>query len=236
MRALVVVAHPDDEVLGCGGTASLMASRGLDVTACILVGEAGARAGRPEPQDLRKDLMQAHKLLGTGEPILGDFPNIEINTVPHLTLVQFIEAAIISTGAEAVFTHHPSDVNIDHVHTSLACQAAARLPQRNPGATPLRGLFFMEIPSSTDWSYAPAAVGFAANAFVEIGEEGLALKLEALAAYRGVMRPYPHPRSSEAIRGLATYRGAQSGMHLAEAFQTAFLDVGPTLLERVLEG
>ena len=78
------------------------------------------------------------------------------------------------------------------------------------------------MPSTTDWDINPAGHPFTPNTFVEIGEAGLAGKLEALRAYRGVARPYPHPRSEEAIRGLAAVRGAQAGLVLAEAFQSAF--------------
>ena len=80
----------------------------------------------------------------------------------------------------------------------------------------------MEIPSSTDWSFPVGNNQFAPNTFFEIGEEGLNKKLNALAAYTGVMRDFPHPRSAEALRGLAAYRGGQSGYMYAEAFQVIF--------------
>jgi LmbE family N-acetylglucosaminyl deacetylase len=225
MSILIVVAHPDDEVLGCGATAAAMAARGTRVDSCILSGDADARSGRPAPDDLQSDTAKANEILGFQTPIMGSFPNIRFNAVPHLDLVQFIEAAIEQTGADTVFTHHPADINDDHKQTSAACQAAVRLFQRRSGVRPLRSLYFMEIVSATDWTF-PSADSFRADTFFEIGEEMLAKKLSALRSYRGVMRDFPHPRSEEIIRGLAAYRGGQAGMFYAEAFQTAFNALG----------
>ena len=132
---------------------------------------------------------------------------------------EFIEKAILESGAEVVITHHPSDTNNDHLHTSMACQAAVRLFQRRADIPALRELWFMEVLSSTEWSVNSSMNRFQPNVFVEIGKEGVEAKIRALAQYRGVMRPYPHPRSEEALLGLAAYRGAQAGCNYAEAFE-----------------
>jgi LmbE family N-acetylglucosaminyl deacetylase len=224
-RVLVVVAHPDDEVLGCGGTAARLAEDGAAVTACILSGAADARANRPAEPRLRENTLSAQAKLGLKEPIVGDFPNIRFNTVPHLELVQFIERAILDTGAELIFTHHPADLNDDHGYISRACETAARIYQRRPLPFKLRGLFLMETLSSTDWRFNPTPGPFIPNAFFEIGESGLKKKIQALAEYEGVMRPFPHPRSEEVIRSLAALRGGQAGMSYAEAFQVAYHDM-----------
>jgi LmbE family N-acetylglucosaminyl deacetylase len=221
MSVLIVAAHPDDEVLGCGGTAAMFVSRGVEVRACILSGDAEARANRPETAELLADADRAREILGLSSSILGKFPNINFNLVPHLELVQFIESAIVETGAETIFTHHPADVNDDHKHTSSACQAAARIFQRRPNLTPLKALYYMEVPSATDWTF-PSGNAFRADSFAELGEANLEKKLRALEAYRGVMRDFPHPRSREIVTGLAAFRGGQAGMKYAEAFQTAF--------------
>jgi LmbE family N-acetylglucosaminyl deacetylase len=172
------------------------------------------------------DIQQAQTILGLGQPILGNFPNIRLNAVAHLELVQFVEAAIIETGADIIFTHHPSDLNNDHVHTSLACQTAARLFQRQPNSVPsLKALFFMEILSSTDWAFPGNGNPFCPDTFFPISDT-LDLKIAGLQAYKGVIRSFPHPRSLEIIRGLAAYRGGQAGMSYAEAFQTAFHSLG----------
>ncbi|MBS4200603.1 PIG-L family deacetylase [Bacillus sp. FJAT-49732] len=222
MSYLVVVAHPDDEVLGAGSTMYKLAQEGHSVNVCILSGEVNARNFRPATDELNEDVKTSMSILGVDRIITGDFPNIELNNVPHLKVVQFIEKAIIETNAEVVFTHHPADLNNDHLHTSLACQAAVRLFQRRDDVPPLKELLFMEIPSSTEWGLNKTFKQFSPNTFIEVGENGIDKKIEALAQYRGVMRDYPHPRSKEAIKGLAAYRGGQSGMVYAEAFESVF--------------
>jgi LmbE family N-acetylglucosaminyl deacetylase len=222
MSTLIVVAHPDDEVLGCGGLAAALTALGQPVHTCILSGSVDARQHRPPLERLHEDVRAAHRILGLPEPMLGPFPNIAFNTVPHLDLVEFIEAAIRQYQATRIYTHHPGDLNDDHRQLSLACQAAARLSQRDPSVAPLERLAFIEVPSSTDWAFPTSVPGFLPTSFLELGEERLALKLEALAAYQGVMRPFPHPRSEEVVRGLAAVRGGQAGMRYAEAFQVAF--------------
>jgi LmbE family N-acetylglucosaminyl deacetylase len=222
---LCIAAHPDDEVLGAGGTISVLAASGISVRSCILVGDAEARGGRPETAKLHADSAAAAAALGVPEPILGRFPNIELNTVPHLQLVQFIESAMGEAEADVLITHHPADLNVDHRETARASEAAARLFQRKTEFPRLRALLYMEVLSSTDWAPAIGDNPFEPRAFFEVGEGGIEAKLRALSAYGGVMRPYPHPRSAEAIRALATLRGGQAGMRFAEAFQIGFIDL-----------
>lgn len=221
MNALVVVAHPDDEVLGCGIAGAALAQAGHTVRACFLSGHAEARGARPADHELRADTLRAQEILGFGAPLFGSFPNIRLNTVPHIELVKFIEAALRETQADVIFTHHPADLNDDHVQTSRACQAAARLFQRGTDVPRLRRFYFAEIPSSTDWTFPGDRADFRPDTFID-GTGFLERKLAALRAYRGVVRPAPHPRSEEILRGLAAYRGGQSGFLSAEAFQTAF--------------
>ena len=219
MNYLFVVAHPDDETLGAGATIKKLTREGHKVEICIMSAEVQARSFRPEDVELNNDMRESLRLLGVGKLYKGTFPNIQFNTVPHLQLVQFIEQAIIESQADVIVTHHPSDTNNDHLHTSLACQAAIRLFQRRPDLKPLSEFWYMEVLSSTEWSVNSSMNKFCPNLFVEIGRNGLDDKLNALKAYRGVMRPYPHPRSEEALIGLAAFRGAQSGYCYAEAFE-----------------
>ena len=220
MNYLVVVAHPDDETLGAGATINKLIIQGHKVAVAIMVGKAAARANLSET--LADDEAEALSILGVQKVYHADFPNIKMNTVPHLELVQFIESCIQDWQAEDIITHHPSDTNIDHQETSNAVNAACRLFQRTTGVPKLRELVYMEVPSSTEWSLNTSENRFMPNLFVEIGEEGVKAKLKALAAYKGVMRPFPHPRSEKAIEGLAAYRGVQAGCDYAEAFEIVF--------------
>ena len=145
-----------------------------------------------------------------------------MNTVPHLELVQFVESCIDDWKADAIVTHHPTDTNNDHVMTSYAAQAACRLFQRRPGVPQLKLFMYMETPSATEWSLDSSTKRFIPNYYIEIGKEGLETKIKALRAYKGVMRPYPHPRSNEAYEGLAAYRGCQAGLKYAEAFEIVY--------------
>lgn len=220
MNYLVVAAHPDDEVLGAGATIHRLIENGNNVSVAIMVGKASARANLSAT--LSEDEAKAMAILGVKKVYQADFPNIKINTVPHLDLVQFIEKCIHDSQVEAIITHHPADVNIDHVETSRAVIAACRLFQRTNGVPRLRELMYMEVPSSTEWSLNSAENRFVPNTWVEVGKEGIEKKLEALNAYTGVLRPYPHPRSEPALEGLAAYRGAQAGLDYAEAFECVF--------------
>lgn len=220
MLFLTVTAHPDDEILGFGASTSVLTLKGHKVVNLILSGQVEARRHRPSQTELETDAANAQVLVGAEPAILGPFPNIKFNAIPHLDLVQFIEKHIEEIQPDYIFTHHPYDLNNDHYHTSKACQAAARLYQRKP-IKPIKGLYFMEIPSSTDWAFPVDGQKFTPNTFIEVGEEGIKAKLQALAAYKGVMRDFPHPRSEEVIKSYAAIRGGEAGLKYAEAFQVA---------------
>lgn len=218
---LVVVAHPDDEVLGMGGTGAKLTRRGEIVQPVMLCGRAEARTRRPEDDDFFEDIDKAMDLVGFEKPIFGSFPNIKLNTAPHLEVVQFVEQQIMEFRPQRIFTHHPADANDDHGVVSRATMVAARLPHRRDDMAIIRSIHLMETPSATDWTYSGHAAPFLPNEYVEIGET-LDAKIEACSAYRKVMRPFPHSRSDEVIRGLAAKRGGECHLGYAEAFQTVF--------------
>lgn len=218
---LVVAAHPDDEILGFGGTGAKFTARGEIVQPILLCGQVDVRTQRPSDEELAEDIATANRIVGFEEPVLGDFPNIRLNSVPHVELVQFIERQVERFAPDRIFTHHPGDLNDDHAQVAHACYAAARKFQRTDALKPLRSLHCMEIPSATDWSFPTLGPAFEANEYVCI-DATLDRKLDALAAYRKVMRPFPHSRSEEVIRGMAAVRGAECGLGRAEAFQTVF--------------
>ena len=181
--------------------------------------EAKARAFRPEDKELDDDLNASSDYLGIGKKCEGTFPNIEMNTVSHLKLVQFIESATKESEPDVIITHHPADTNNDPLQTSMACQEAIRLFQRRPEVKRVKEFWYMEVPSCTEWKINNAMQDLVPNCYVEVGKDGVDAKIKALSMYRGVMRPYPHPRSAEYISGLAAVRGSQWGVNYAEAFE-----------------
>lgn len=219
MKYLLVVAHPDDEVLGAGASIWNWTRNGDVVDVALMCTEAKARAFRPGDEELNSDLDESVAYLGINKKYEATFPNIEMNTVPHLKLVQFIESAIKESEPDIIITHHPADTNNDHLQTSMACQEAIRLFQRRPEVKRVKEFWYMEVPSCTEWAINNAFNLFRPNCYVEVGKEGVDAKIKALSMYRGVMRPYPHPRSAEYITGLAAMRGGQWGQNYSEAFE-----------------
>ncbi len=220
MNYLIVVAHPDDEILGAGATIHKLVSNGDKVAVSILSEQASVRQNLSDT--LSEDELNAMKTVGVHRVYHANFPNIKMNIVPHIELVKFIEECIVDWGAEAIITHHPSDTNNDHHETSKAVNAACRLFQRREGVPKLRLLAYMEVPSSTEWALNTGYNLFKPNLFIEVGKEGIEKKIEALKSYVGVMRPYPHPRSVESLMGLGAIRGSQAGVEYAEAFECVF--------------
>lgn len=219
MKYLLVVAHPDDEVLGAGASIWNWTRNGDTVDVALMCTEAKARAFRPGDEELNSDLDESAAYLGINKKYEATFPNIEMNTVPHLKLVQFIESAIKESEPDIIITHHPADTNNDHLQTSMACQEAIRLFQRRPEVKRVKEFWYMEVPSCTEWAINNAFNLFRPNCYVKVGKEGVDAKVKALSMYRGVMRPYPHPRSAEYITGLAAMRGGQWGQNYSEAFE-----------------
>lgn len=219
MNVLAVVAHPDDEILGCGATLKKLADQGHRVFSCVLCSAADARHNRPSLERLAKVSKEASSLVGVADSIGYDFKNIQFNSVPHLEMVRAVEAAVLRFKPEWIFTHHPGDLNVDHRVCFETTLAASMLPQRlssdlNP--TMISKIFLFEILSSTDWA-PPVGDGFRPNSFFDVSAT-FAAKLEALEAFQGALKPFPHSRSRENVRNLASLRGAQVGLELAEAF------------------
>lgn len=218
--ALVVAAHPDDEVLGCGATIARLVSEGWDVHVLIVAEGATSRSVKRDPSIFQGELSSLTKCAETANKILGStsiklysLPDNRLDGVELLDVVKLIEAEIECYKPSMVLTHHTSDVNIDHRVLHNAVITACR-PQP---LHPVKTLLFFEVPSSTEWCPPASGICFAPNYFYDT-TAFLDKKLEALQAYEPEMRSFPHPRSIEAVEHLARWRGATIGSAAAEAF------------------
>ena len=221
MKYLFVVAHPDDEVLGAGGMINELVRKNQKVKVCFMCSDAEARKTNQKNKSIRQQAISSLKILGLSddEIVFGTFPNIKMNTVPHLDLVKFIESTIIEYEPDVVITHYPDDLNSDHKITSECCDEAIRYFQRNNSSISIKKYMYMEVLSSTDWVIGKS---FAPNFFYEIGIDSLENKIKALNEYDSALRDFPHSRSIENIRALATIRGCQCGQKYSEGYIIAF--------------
>lgn len=222
-RVLVVAAHPDDEVLGAGGTIAVHRRGGDRVFALILdEGVAGRFTSREEAvralghdpfERLREEMSRAHACLGIEKTFQHRFPDHRFDSVPLLDIVRVVEQVKAEVEPEIVYTHHGGDLNVDH---RIAFEAVVTACRPLHGDSVQRVLSF-EVLSSTEWAPPGRAPAFMPNVFVEIGDL-LEAKLEAMACYKSELRDYPHPRSLEAIRKQAELWGVKAGLDPAEAF------------------
>lgn len=215
-KVLVVAAHPDDEVLGCGGTMARFASLGRQVHVAILGEGLNARGKAVDEEfvNLRKQAEDAAKTMGVAGVSFFGLPDNKFDSLPLLDVIKIVETEIDRLKPEAVFTHHASDLNIDHSVTHRAVLTATR--PVNPDVS-CRALFTFEVPSATEWSFGQFG-DFQPNVFVDVSET-LEAKVQAMSCYSDEMRPFPHPRSAELIRALAQVRGSAAGVPAAEAFE-----------------
>lgn len=219
MNILFVVAHPDDEALGGGAFIFKRSCQGDEVSVLTLSAHSPTR-----PDSLKKEQAESHAIMGVARTYNANYETMKFGTYDRYEMVRGIEDVIKETEPDIIVTHNPYDVHNDHKITSALVREAARLPQRGTGySKPLTALLYMEVLSSTEWSYEN---GFAPNAFFPVSEEALKKKAQAIDCYQQVIRPSPHPRNGETIKSLARYRGCQCGAEYAEAFMCAYLNVG----------
>jgi len=214
---LIVAAHPDDEVLGCGGTMARRVEDGDQVHVVFMADGATSRsrpADRVCSEERNTSALKACQILGAQTPEFLGFPDNKMDSIALLDVTQAIEKVIDKVQPNVVYTHHRGDLNVDHQITHRAVMTACR-PQ--PG-TSVREIYSFEVLSSTEWAAPSTATVFAPNCFVDI-EKVLDQKQSALEAYSAEMRRFPHSRSREAVVALATLRGASMGMVAAEGFK-----------------
>ncbi len=219
MIILVIAAHPDDEVLGCGGMMAKLSTNNAVHT--LIMGE-GLTSRRPNRSDtdsklidkLTQDAKNSAKVLGTESISFLNLPDNRFDEVSLLSIVKSVEKHIDLIKPDTIYTHQPGDLNIDHQITFRAVLTATR-PLKS---TSVKNLYSFEIPSSTEWSFNQLGHVFNPNMFYDITDT-LETKLEALECYSDEMREYPHPRSMKAIKSIASRWGSVSGSDYAEAFQ-----------------
>ena len=220
MKVLVVAAHPDDEVLGCGGTMARLAREGHAVYVAIMAEGITSRHSQRSDADaeelsrLHQQAQAAAAQLGAKEARLFKLPDNRLDTVPLLDIVKLVEDLIQELQPEAIYTHHPGDLNVDHGVVHRAVLTATR---PLPGLS-VREIYAFEVPSSTEWAFQRLEPVFRASVFVDVSAT-LEAKLAALACYEGEGRPFPHPRSPEALRANAVRWGSVAGCGAAEAFE-----------------
>lgn len=215
-KVLIIAAHPDDEVLGCGGTTAKYTQKDIEVYPVIL-GEGATSRGIKKNNFILKKLKEAArksaKILGAQAPIFLGLPDNQLDVFPLLKIIQKIEILLKKIKPNIIWTHHGGDINIDHQIAYQATTTAARaLPQ-----SLVEQILFFETPSSTDYQIQNLQNVFLPQWYEDISET-LDLKMKALEMYHLEMRDWPHLRSYKAIEALAQYRGAMSGFIAAEAF------------------
>lgn len=220
MKVLVVAAHPDDEVLGCGGTIARLTREGHDVHIAILGEGITSRYQEREQADrslverLHACSRQATEVLGATDLLTYDLPDNRFDTVPMLDVVKVIENLVERFNPEIIYTHHDGDLNVDHQVVHRAVLTATR-PMKGQ---PVREIYAYEVASSTEWAFQGREQSFHATVFVDISGT-LDIKLQALSQYESEIRPFPHPRSTKALQAIAGRWGSAVGCGAAEAFE-----------------
>lgn len=220
-KILIIAAHPDDEVLGCGGTIAKLTKRG-DKVFCLFLGSGkGSRfldkqspELKKEQLTLRKEAAAVAKILGIGKIFFEDFPDQQYDTVPFLNIVKAIEKIKNTIKPDIVFTHHYGDLNLDHRLTFQAVITATR-PLQNES---VKSIYSFEIASATEWGSYNKENYFIPNIFMDIADT-FNKKIQALKAYKTEIRNYPHPRSIESLEIIAKRWGTVVGKEKIEAFE-----------------
>ena len=221
-RILVVVAHPDDEILGLGATMfTLISDYNCKVRAIILGEGITSRADerdvvkwQNELETHRSNIRSAQKAIGYESIGIYDFPDNRFDSIQLLDLIKVIEKEKSEFKPEVIFTHHGGDVNIDHQRTFEGVITACR-PMADES---VKTIITFETMSGTEWRASSDPKHFVPNMFFQISKQALEAKIKAMESYEFERRPYPHPRSPEALRVRAQMWGIATGASFAEAF------------------
>lgn len=214
---MIVAAHADDEVLGCGGTIARHSAEGDQVHLVIMADGVKSRKSWSADEFARREHAagQAHTILGIKDVRYLGFPDNKMDSIPVLDVIQALEPIVDQISPQVIYTHHYCDLNVDHRITYQAVMTACRaLPDSS-----VTEIYAFEVLSSTEWAPQKSA-SFVPNMFVNISGNYLSTKVHALEAYADEMRKPPHTRSIEHASQLALHRGSCVGVAAAEAFET----------------
>lgn len=221
MNILIVAAHPDDEILGVGGTIAKHIEAGDTVYALILGEGQTSRfekredAGTEMVEQLHENTMKSAAVLGIRGVYFENFADNRFDSVPLLDVVKAVERRIRELAPEIIYTHHGGDLNVDHQITYKAVLTATR-PMADQ---PVREIYAFETVSSTEWNFTYGDEQFAPNVFVKLTDGQFEKKLSAMREYETELCEYPHPRSLEMLRAVASRWGGVVGAHYVEAFE-----------------
>ena len=221
-KILVVVAHPDDELLGLGATMNKLITEQNCTVRVIILGEgitsrSDKRNSEQWSEELkihRSNIESARKAIGYESVGIYDFPDNRFDTVALLDIIKVIEKEKEDFQPEIIFTHHGGDVNIDHQRTFEAVITATRPMEDEVVKT----VITFETPSGTEWIASSDPRKFTPNLFIEVSKKNLEAKINGMESYEFEKRAYPHPRSPKALEILAQYRGLSVGVEYAESF------------------
>ncbi len=214
---LIVVAHPDDETIGMGGSIKKHIFKGDEVYAISMTDGVGSRdlSSSKEVKSRIESAKLASSLLGFKWEKSYDFADNKLDSYPLLEVVKCVEEAKSKYDPTIVYTHSNADLNIDHRVIANAVLTAFR-PQPNENCREIR---LFEVPSATDYGNNIVTGFFKPNLFISLEKKHWEAKLSALKAYKNEIKEYPHSRSLESIQNLAKLRGNQIGVNMAESFQ-----------------
>ena len=215
---LVVAAHPDDEILGCGGTLAKYSSQGHNINILFLTNGVSSRSLSKKRMlkliSTRKSSAQkAKKIIGAKKTFFLDFKDNQLDSYPLLKIIKPIERIIFKIKPDTIYTHFEEDLNIDHQVANKAVVTICR-PQKSNS---VKEIFFFEIPSSTEWQVKKKQKFFSPNYFEDISKVKK-YKINALKCYKSELKKWPHPRSIKGVTSLFNWRGATIGVEAAEAF------------------
>lgn len=219
-RILVCVAHPDDELLGIGGTIHKLVKNNIIKVAILGEGitsrsrDRDTKKWQEELEIHKNNIKLAQEALGYQASAVYDFPDNRFDSVALLDIIKVVEKELSEFNPDIIFTHHGGDLNIDHQKTFEAVMTSCR-PMKSRKVT---SILTFETPSSTEWIASTEPRSFIPNFFIEINEANLTAKIKAMECYEFEKRAYPHPRSPEALRIIAQNRGLSVGLDFAEAF------------------